>query len=179
MKVKLFYIAFFLFCSVKSIAQQFPVLVDPGSMTGSVLSWSLYSMLSTEDKNNRKKIIAFKKDLAKRHLYLVEGAIVVNKINREISNCKERYRQLEHRNKSLSFLSYSKKKINNKMLNLVNVMLENINKGLKNQRALEVLYGEKLNLLQNTMKSLTEIYRVLDVVEDNIEKTKLYNRIFN
>ena len=161
-------------------AQQFPFLTDPGSLAGSGAALALYKRLDDEDKKNRDKMKAFGVDYIKRQVYFMGFSLAVGeRITNEIEASVTRYNSLKNRNSSLSLLNYSKKKENTKMLALIETMLNNIQREARNQKGVFVIYGEKMNLLQNMMESLEEINRVLDVVEDNIEQTKLYNRIFN
>jgi hypothetical protein len=161
-------------------AQQFPFLSDPGSMTGSGAALALYKQLDEEDKKNKDKMEDFRKDYVKRQIYFMGTAFPVkNAIAGELDESFSRYDALKIRNNKLSFLSYSKKKDNTKMLNLVDKMLRNLQNEVRNQKTVFVIYGEKINLLQNVMTALIDVHRILDVVEDNLEQTKLYNRIFN
>lgn len=169
-----------LFCTAILSAQQFPFLTDPGSLAGSGASAGLYVGLNNKDKDNMRKMNAFQKDYVKRQVYFIgSAAVITNKINADIVTAFDRYNRLRSRNKSLTLFSHSKKKNNTKLLDLIRDMLTNMQKEMLTQKSNHVIYGEKLNLLQNTMQSLSEIHRMMDTVEDNIEKTKLYYRFFN
>lgn len=155
-------------------------LTDHPSRIGSFGAFILYKQLENEDKKNRDKIEAFRFDYIKRQAYFLGlSKAITNRISNEINASFVRYNQLETRNSSLSILSYSRKKENTKMLSFIEKMLTTMQREANTQQSVLVIYGERMNLLQNMMESLIEIHRVLDVVEDNIEQTTLYNRIFN
>ncbi len=160
--------------------QHFPFLTDPGSFSGSGVAIGFYEALDASDKNNRTRMIEFEKDYVKRQLYFMGASLAVGtRINSEMAAAFSRYDSLKTRNSSLTQFSYSKKKDNTKMLNMIEIMLNSMQREMLTHKNVFVIYGEKINLLQNMMKSLIEIQRVMDIVEDNLEKTKLYNRIFN
>ncbi|GAA0716343.1 hypothetical protein GCM10009430_11960 [Aquimarina litoralis] len=179
MKTKKWLTILFILCSVVLNAQSFPFLTDPGSLTGSGVSTGLYSGSTTAERNTLRRVSGFNVDYGKRLTYLVTSAVISNKIRDEISVSFNRYYDLKRRNESLSFFNYSKRKENQKMLKFIEKMLNNTQKALLAQSSINVIYGEKLNLFQNTMKSLTEIHRSMDIVEDNIDRSKLLHNFFN
>ncbi|WP_405208496.1 hypothetical protein [Aquimarina sp. LLG6339-5] len=179
MKFKKLYTIICFLCSVAMTAQSFPFLTDKPSLLGSGISSGLYSSSATAERNNLRRMAAFEIDYAKRLVYLATSSVISNKIRNEITLSFNRYSDLKQRNESLSLLNYSKKKENQKILGVIEDMLVNAQKALISQSSINVIYGEKLNLFQNTMSSLTEIHRTMDVVEDNIEQSKLYYLFFN
>ncbi|GAA4277187.1 hypothetical protein GCM10022259_19110 [Aquimarina mytili] len=56
-------------------------------------------------------------------------------------------------------------------------MLDNLERELNKQNSIGVIHGEKLNLYQNAMKSLSKIHRLMDIIEDNVAQSKLLDAI--
>ncbi|UOB18428.1 hypothetical protein [Abyssalbus ytuae] len=153
-------------------AQMFPLLTDPGSITGTKLMSDTYKDLKYESYYLAGDVNKFNNNYRKRALYLTTmSSFLTNKINREIKLSMERYNFLVSRNKSLSLLNYSKKKKNLKMLKLIEKMLNNLENELSKQKSINVLNGEKLNLYHNVMESLWKIDQVMDTVEDNVKQS--------
>ena len=58
-------------------------------------------------------------------------------------------------------------------------MISNIRDELKKQDGFTVVYGEKLNLYQNSLQSLADTHRIMDVVEEEIDKKNLIRQLLN
>ncbi len=159
---------------VACFSQHFPFVTDPGSLAGSGGAAILYSSIRRNDRRLVTEINNFNKKYAQRTAYLVgSGAVISAKLNNELNETRQRYNHLVSRNNSLVFFSYSKKRNNKKILATINQMITNIDKELKTQVSINVLYGEKLNLYQNTMDSFSDIHQLMDLVEDRVEQSAL------
>lgn len=154
--------------------------VDAGSNSLSVAITAQYGSLFALDKFALEKIVSrLSLSYAERLPYLESSRLIVIKIKQEIIDTRSRYTALKNDNNRLTFFSYSKKKTNTKTLDIINSMLSNIENELNKQESIHVLYGEKLNLYQNTMESFFQIHRLMDTVEDAIGQSKLLNILIN
>ncbi len=165
-------------------SQEYPFLTDfllVGSILGSAVATVEYYELKEADRKLIKDINSFNAKYSKRAIYLVGASIILaGEINREIDDAQRRYHLLKGKNSSLPFFIYSKKRHNTQTLELINEMLDNLQNELKKQNPRGVaLYGEKINLHQNTMESLSNIHRLMDSVEDKIEQSKVLHAFIN
>lgn len=155
----------------------FPVISDVPSNIGSATATGLYFSMPFVDNRLRSAVNRFNAEYGKRTIYLTTSALIMGKINEEMGEAYLRYNTLQSRNNSLTFFVYSTKKNNKKMLETIGKMLTNLQLELLKQRPI-VLLGEKVNLYINTTESLFEIHRLMDMVEDNINNTTLFRRLF-
>ncbi len=161
-------------------AQMRPVLVDPGSNLGSAFSTLQYGTIEIRERELKTEIRKFMMDYNQRLVYLASSILLVDSINDQVNNVMGRYYDLQDQNNRLSTLfSYSKKKDNRKHLGIIYKMLTHIQNELNTQSNINVVYGEKLNLYQDVNHALINIERMLDVVEDNIETSKLTYRLLH
>lgn len=190
-QIKLIFSILLLLCAAQSSAQVFPFVTDYGSLSGSSAAAGNYTGLGFQSNNPfssrggdlKDRIRSFRRVFDERSEYfaiaLPLSISVDRKIKNQILQSYSRYNNLQDRNESLSLFSYSKKKNNKKLLELVSTMLYNLNKEIQNQSTSLVVLGEKLNVYQDVMMSLQDIDRMMDNIEDNIEKSNFYYRAFN
>ena len=181
MKIKIAYITTALLLNILlSNAQVRPFLVDLPSNTGSGLITLEYNDIIAVEKDIQKELDRFLTEYGQRAIYIVSSQSLVDNVKTEVQEALNRYTSLNKRNESLSSIfSYSTKKDNQKKMNAILNMLQNVNNEMRGQSGLDIVYGEKLNLYQNVTYSLLDIHRLMDTVEDAIEKTSLANRILN
>ncbi len=155
------------------------VFTDPGSFTGSGTHAATYEFaLKNSEKDTKKEIKEYNEQYNRRMKYylLTLGNGIVTKIDNKIKKVLNRLDILEEKNKKLSFLNYSRKKKSRNELRSLKTMLNNIRNNYQNKH-IGSIYGEKLNLYENLMKSLTKINRMLDEVERDIDKSFYFNRL--
>ncbi len=154
--------------------------VDVGSNGGSTAITIQYGSRLALDKFFLQNIVSrLSLRYAKRLPYIETSRLIVVKIQQEIIDTRNRYTALKNDNNRLTFFSYSKKKTNTKTLDIINGMLSNLESELSKQKSFNVLYGEKLNLYQNTMESLFQIHRLMDAVEDAVGQSRLLKTLIN
>lgn len=157
---------------------QFPFITDLGSLNGSGVSLALYGQLEERHRDLGMEVQGFGRDYLKRMAYLNgSSSLLAFEINKGLESAITRYGELSQRNSTLSFINFSKRKKNKKLLALVHKLLMNLAVELRKQRSANVLNGEKLNLFLNTMESLEEIHRMMDVVEDQVRQSVLLDLI--
>jgi len=177
-----------IFCTVGIQAQVRPFLTDIPSSGGSTSNLLKYGDLKRREDEIQDELEKFKRDYLQRLIYLETATSsfvtdyidLKSKINTEIQNTLVHHTRVNTENEKLSSVfAYSEKKDNRKKLAVILKMINTMQKELSNQVSFNVVYGEKLNLYQNTNHSLTEISRLLDAIENNIERSKLINKILN
>lgn len=179
MRSNYLYILFTL-CSMFTNAQVRPFLIDPGSNAGSIGSTIQYKLIRDEEKEIRNELNKLITEYSQRSIYIVTTQTLIDDVNSEVTSSLNRYTTLNQRNESLSTVfSYSTKKDNRKKLKIVLTMISNIRDELKKQDGFTVVYGEKLNLYQNSLQSLSDIHRIMDVVEEEIDKKNLIRQLLN
>lgn len=183
MKRRTFYLCLFVFHAIIAFSQKyppsplpFPFLTDYPSLGGSALNSVFYSSAASEEKKLTTAVNRFSTDFAKRTVYLTTSFMLASEIEKEMNKTIRRYNTLKNRNNSLAFFSYSTKKNNKKALETIDKMLTNLRSQLNKQSYVNVLLGEKINLYTNTMRALSEMQLLMDVVEDGIDNTTLYRR---
>lgn len=175
-KRRTFYLCLFVFQGVMAFSQPFPFLTDYPSLGGSVANLGSYSIMAPEQKKLTTAVNRFSTDFAKRTVYLTTSFMLASEISMEVNKVITRYNTLKNRNDKLSLFSYSTKKENKKMLETIQKILRNLKSQVDKQSYVNVLLGEKINLYTNTMKALSEIQLLMDVVEDGIDNTTFYRR---
>jgi len=121
---------------------------------------------------------AFVREFEKRALYY-PGTLVMhnqNMIGKKVTAVEDRISDLSTDNMNLSFLYYSKRKENAKLLDAIKEEFEIIKAELSTSST-TVVMGEKLNLYQDVMMTLTRTNRQLDIVESNIGGSKHTKRV--
>ncbi|MBL0683431.1 hypothetical protein [Aquimarina mytili] len=161
---------------LKSVAV-FSQWIDPGSLSGSSAATFQYMILGNADRNLTRQVNRFTIQYSKRIPYLMLSSSLTKKINTQIDTAIRRYNFLVSRNNSLVFFRYSRKRNNAKALTIIKKMLDNLERELNKQNSIGVIHGEKLNLYQNAMKSLSKIHRLMDIIEDNVAQSKLLDAI--
>lgn len=124
----------------------------------------------------RKKIPGFTKEYAKRLMYFLGSIDLANRIMGRINDVGIRYNEIAPDYGEMMSFRYSKTKKNHKRMELVITMLDDVYAELDKQKRVNVLHGDKLNLYLNTMESLSKIYRLLDIIEEDINQARLINR---
>ncbi len=163
-------------CSTTTLAQivsapnapvtDLPLTILSGMATGAYGAQVIVEHQLADAVNSYEKIYN------KRAQYYVGATLIIEKINDALDDSSKKLLTLKMDNKDLHETAYySKRKENNKLLAEVEENLDILIKELNRQEK-QVIYGEKLNLLQNTMRTLTRINRKLDVVEKNIQESE-------
>ncbi|MBL3658409.1 hypothetical protein [Fulvivirga sediminis] len=168
---KLMVIVGFILLTMPALAQPANLIylpvTDMGLMPQRIAAAALYGSISVAENSLKSSVRSYAKTYNKRALYYA-GAIVITKINGSINKSEERLKELIKSNAELDEKKFYSKRIpNNKLLKGLEESLYILKQEMLKQHKL-VIYGEKLNLLQNTMRTLTEINRRLDIVENNI-----------
>jgi len=130
-----------------------------GVYGGAVLTTQ--SLLNSEIKN-------FRKQWDNRGTYLGGEVFERSHIYPKLDDFESRLSELEEENMNLSAFVYSKKDENTKLLLVVREEFDILNSEIKDRSHLVVVLGEKINLYQNMMRTITRLNRQLDVVEGNI-----------
>jgi hypothetical protein len=178
LKIRILIVIIFL-NSGKLFGQHFPFITDNGSMMGSVLAITQYNAIKNTETDLTKQIHGFTTNYSKRLIYLnkVTTTMVSNTISSEFNSTKNRYNTLASKSKSMTFFSYSKKKTISKALLIIETLLTNIEKNLRNQYDANVKNGEKINLFVDVMGELHEVNEHMDVIEDQISNISLLSHI--
>lgn len=138
-------------------------------------SYRYLSLIPTQHCLTRM-VNAYGSAYSKRMIYY-SGVLIMNQINGELDQSKNRLQRLVLGNDKLDEIKYySKRKENEKLLAAVEEKLYILEQELDKQDKL-VIYGEKLNLLQNTMLTLTRVNRKLDLIEKNIKESEYIKKI--
>lgn len=178
MKTYIFYLYLFLFQGMlAAFAQVFPFISDPGSNEGSLEAIPLYTSTTVAENRVTVGVNQLSRVYLKREKYMAGAALVMAKITEDTGEAYNRYLDLKRRNNALTLFSYSTKKENTRALETIEKMLNNLLVELA-QQSPHVLLGEKVNLYVNTMESLLKIHRLMDEVEDRINNTSLFRRLF-
>lgn len=184
MKCVLIFLAIALISTNKVLAQAPPIPVsanlapvtDLGSYTGSLTANGNYIGLNVNEGVLGTSVRNYVSVYNERTKYYA-GILIVHKINNEIEKVEDRYKELSEENEELHmFLHYSKRKENEKKMEEISQQILTLKDELKDQYNMVIL-GEKVNLYQNVMRTLTPIRRKLDTLEGNINRSNLLKEL--
>ncbi len=159
--------------------------IDPLSNAASVGLTAEYVLLGNEEDKIKREMERFKDNYATRAIpkfdirYFAPGDSYVTQVKQKIAEAKNRRAALVIENTSLTVFSYSRKKQNIKELYIVDSNLNNITQKFENKLQHYGVYGEKMNMYQNFMKSLDKINRHMDEIDSEISQGKLLNKLLN
>lgn len=148
------------------------LVTDYGSLSGSSMAISKYGTTTLDYGNVTDALRRFNGSYRQRNTY--KGLLakrIMEEINGELDKAMKRNDSLMSRNNDLSFFSRSKKKKNKKMLDLLQVMLDNMRGQLKKQQWMNVVNGEKLNLYQDVMEVLYQAHLLMDKVDEELRRS--------
>ncbi|SIT15647.1 hypothetical protein SAMN05421766_1166 [Zobellia uliginosa] len=135
-----------------------------------------YGIMKFEENQLTDAVSSYASTYNKRATYY-SGILIISMINNNINKSRNRYLKLKLDNSKLDEIKYySKRPENDKLLAEINENLDILEKELESQHKM-VIYGEKLNLLQNSMLTLTRINRKLDFVRKNIHKSEQAKKV--
>ncbi|UOB16667.1 hypothetical protein [Abyssalbus ytuae] len=153
-------------------------VTDMPLMTMSYTTAGLYGSINAEENRLTNSVDSYATVYNKRAIYYTGASVVAYKIEQSILNSRKKLLELVVDNKNLDKIKYySKRKKNTQLLEELEEKLDILEKELQGQHKIAVIYGEKLNLLQNTMRTLTQINRELDIVDKNIKESNHLKKI--
>ncbi|MDH7445847.1 hypothetical protein [Aquimarina sp. 2201CG14-23] len=170
--------------SSQCIFAQLPA-IDALSNAASVALTAEYALLSREEDNIKREMEEFKDSYSTRAIpkfdirYFAPGDSYVQHVKNKLIDARARRLILETNNNALTVFSYSRKKQNSKDLYIVEASLNNITQKFEKKLKHYGVYGEKMNMYQNFMRSLDKINRLMDQIDSKIDEGKLLNKLVN
>jgi len=154
-----------------SISKLMAQLTDPASVGLSGTAAIVYGTAIPIETTHAPVLKNYVKEYNKRGKYY-GGALYISEINDELEEAKQRLKDLEAENNTLyKVLYYSKRMKNDRLLESAQLRFEILEEELKTQETTTLL-SEKMNLYENTMRTLTRINRSLDTIQSNINDSK-------
>ncbi|WP_378188151.1 hypothetical protein ACE939_06865 [Aquimarina sp. W85] len=161
-------------------SQLFPILTDAPISAESIVSATFYTDIANEGKKIGGALVTFESQFGQRLLYLNR---LTNQITSAIiedwNRLDLKHKNLKNQNEKLAFFSFSRKKVNTKLLVTIDKMLTNIKLEIDKQSFTDVLHGEQMNLYQDMMESLSSVDRLLDEVASGISRSNFLDTLTN
>ncbi|MEM9001367.1 MAG: hypothetical protein AAGB24_13975 [Bacteroidota bacterium] len=127
----------------------------------------------------RRSINGFNKYYDNRLLYYAETLIDAGSVLNEIDNVRQRIFLLNVENSSLSFFYPFKKQDNKRKIDAILYAVNGLRSRLLGLPwSVNTIYGERMNLNQDTEIALESLERQLDAIESDIDKSKLIRQLF-
>jgi hypothetical protein len=135
------------------------------------------NIFNNPEGNLKKSITNFGKEYTKRKDYYITtdaDNLTWHTIKQAIEEVIDRATIILSENETLTFFYPFKKKDNRKKINYILTLLDTMMNKIDLSQG---VWGERINLQQNTLISLESLERRLDIIESDIEKSTILSKV--